>query len=530
MISDRPRAILPYALLKFERKKKLRTPQICRKIYGTKTHMLKEAVASLRLERSRTKPSPKKVMAPSTLMNKLNISDATSVATKMSTANNVNVNTTVKKITRDASASDLTSIRARNIDPRLDFIPLGKPLANDLKPKSTLQVQLTRVESPSSSFQTKIVESRDPRLSQSKNKSTYAEYIAKHKKKEILENNNIKAQTQNFDSKRTYVPPSLPLATTDSDSTNVHVDSIKIVSAESLLGRRDESEDDVNSVVEANIETEDMRIEETESTDQLNCEDSQYSDNSDDSDEEEIDFLNLDALYLRIKSSEDMINHLSQYNQYLNDEYSKNVPRWRLMYEKTGKVDVKFRGASSLQIKLKDATKTKMSFLDPEKTKLNVNDPTNKLMLDYENKRKRNHKFTASNQAQHNSYNFNSNININEDNNKNVEITDNESCINSNGKRTILQDHKDDLLKKFKPSSTSGTFLNTFLDDEDDYGSTNFEMNTEDSKYKNSIISNYSNFGNDIPSIKIEPNSIKVQNLRKLDQVLNMMKQIDMRG
>jgi hypothetical protein len=62
-----------------------------------------------------------------------------------------------------------------------------------------------------------------------------------------------------------------------------------------------------------------------------------YSDSEEESDDEEIDFSNLDALYLRIKSSEDMLNHVSRYNQYLNDEYSKNTPRWRIMYERTGK-------------------------------------------------------------------------------------------------------------------------------------------------------------------------------------------------
>ena len=71
---------------------------------------------------------------------------------------------------------------------------------------------------------------------------------------------------------------------------------------------------------------------------------------------------------------------------YLEGTLNEKCPRWRVHYEITGRTDKIFRGAKRMEIKAVDALKS-FKYLDKEKTRVNLNDPTNKLILDYQNKR-----------------------------------------------------------------------------------------------------------------------------------------------
>lgn len=64
-----------------------------------------------------------------------------------------------------------------------------------------------------------------------------------------------------------------------------------------------------------------------------------------------------------------------------------NIPKWRLVYEYTGTLNVKFRSEKKLQIKLDDIRNTKMRFLDEEKTTINVKESTNDLIIRYKSKK-----------------------------------------------------------------------------------------------------------------------------------------------
>ena len=70
---------------------------------------------------------------------------------------------------------------------------------------------------------------------------------------------------------------------------------------------------------------------------------------------DELDFMDTDARsMLRIENEE-----IIYINKDLNDIWSKNVPKWRLHYERTGKLGIKFRGVNSMIVKLDDVTKEK---------------------------------------------------------------------------------------------------------------------------------------------------------------------------
>ena len=71
---------------------------------------------------------------------------------------------------------------------------------------------------------------------------------------------------------------------------------------------------------------------------------------------------------------------------YREGTLNEKCPRWRVHYEITGRTDKIFRGAKRMEVKAVDALKS-FKYLDKEKTRVNLNDPTNKLILDYQNKR-----------------------------------------------------------------------------------------------------------------------------------------------
>lgn len=81
--------------------------------------------------------------------------------------------------------------------------------------------------------------------------------------------------------------------------------------------------------------------------------------------------------------------YIEQFSGLVEELYMKPA-RWRIVYERTGRLDVKFKGAKKLEIKLDDVHNSKLKFLDSNKTKLNLKDPTNNLILTYQNKRLRN--------------------------------------------------------------------------------------------------------------------------------------------
>ena len=64
-------------------------------------------------------------------------------------------------------------------------------------------------------------------------------------------------------------------------------------------------------------------------------------------------------------------------------------PKWRIMYERTGRLDYKFRGEKKMSVKAEDVCQTKLKFVDPGKTKLNVKDSTNNLIFAYQAKKLR---------------------------------------------------------------------------------------------------------------------------------------------
>jgi hypothetical protein len=100
-------------------------------------------------------------------------------------------------------------------------------------------------------------------------------------------------------------------------------------------------------------------------------EESDEFDEDDDDDEEEIDPFQ----YL-----------IDEYSDVLDELYVK-PSRWRRLYEMTGRVDFKFKGARSLAVNLDDCRKSKLKFVDKEKSVLNVKDTTNNLILLYQSKR-----------------------------------------------------------------------------------------------------------------------------------------------
>jgi len=65
----------------------------------------------------------------------------------------------------------------------------------------------------------------------------------------------------------------------------------------------------------------------------------------------------------------------------------KNIPKWRLVYEYTGQLGVKFKGVESLKIKLDDVRKTKMKFLNREKTVINVKESRNDRIIKCKSKK-----------------------------------------------------------------------------------------------------------------------------------------------
>ena len=94
--------------------------------------------------------------------------------------------------------------------------------------------------------------------------------------------------------------------------------------------------------------------------------------------------------------AESQSTEFAMYQMYI-DEYAEVIyelymkpPKWRIMYERTGRLDWKFRGETHLSVPLDDLRLSKLRFLDePLRTRLNTKDATNQLLLAYLNKKAR---------------------------------------------------------------------------------------------------------------------------------------------
>lgn len=93
------------------------------------------------------------------------------------------------------------------------------------------------------------------------------------------------------------------------------------------------------------------------------------------------------------------------YTEVIDELYMK-PSRWRIMYERTGRLDYKFRGERKMLVKMDDVRKTNLKFVDEEKTLLNMKDITNSLIFSYQNKKQKkalasaNTSFPSSSQQQ----------------------------------------------------------------------------------------------------------------------------------
>ncbi len=169
-------------------------------------------------------------------------------------------------------------------------------------------------------------------------------------------------------------------------------------------------------------------------------------------------------------------------------------------------------------MKLPDVTK-KLKFLDEEKTILNLNDPTNKFKLLYQDKKKPKNitrKITEDI------------IEYQEINNEGtiVEMKSDTDDVNTTSRKRAYDDSNENIKKKFKLETkirTRNEMFNDFtsLFTEENVSSLDFiEANHKDYKPSMKIMGSSSS----------KVNTKKQDNLRKLDYVINMLKNIKMTG
>lgn len=64
--------------------------------------------------------------------------------------------------------------------------------------------------------------------------------------------------------------------------------------------------------------------------------------------------------------------------------------KWRIMYERTGRLDWKFYGEKKLIVRVEDICQSKkLKFANADKTVLNIKDSTNRLIFSYQSKKLR---------------------------------------------------------------------------------------------------------------------------------------------
>jgi hypothetical protein len=70
--------------------------------------------------------------------------------------------------------------------------------------------------------------------------------------------------------------------------------------------------------------------------------------------------------------------HVDMYADAI-EELNMKPPRWRVIYENTGRLDIKFKGVKQLKVNAMNINNLKFKYLDESKTRIDLNDRTNKL-------------------------------------------------------------------------------------------------------------------------------------------------------
>ncbi len=403
-IVEFPRTILPYALLTFEKTKHLNPTNnkkmIKKRIAFSKTLETTEKSKKL-LDKNAIKSiiKPARVNSPSSLIRNLNIKDTRPPAPR------------INFVTPPQPLMKLPPNNQRN------NIEILKPpkLPNTYRPSTpTSKFPLTPTQSikttPKSDEILKVSPFVQPSVKISPNKvlQTPPELIEKI---QIIETPSINQQAEDkVDDQQVIFE----------DSSQDQLNEQQAI---------DENEEYTVNYIDdeygINEDAEEKEPGELETTTTTTDDESDYE--SDDS-KDELDFLDTDARILLMKTSKEMIEYMNNEFGDLNDKYAKNVPKWRLHYERTGQLGVKFRGASRLEIKINDVQKGNMKFIDKEKTVVDCKDTTNKLILTYEDKRKKVRIVTNSDPGDF----------VVDD--LPIEDVDNEELINENGKRPFVKD------------------------------------------------------------------------------------------
>lgn len=107
------------------------------------------------------------------------------------------------------------------------------------------------------------------------------------------------------------------------------------------------------------------------------------------------------SIYSDDDDSDDGLDLLDLFDMWYGDLYkdgtlNENIPRWRLHYEYTGRVDKVFKGEKKMLVKISDINES-LKFTDDSRTKVQLNDPTNKLVLAYQDKKVKRPILTAAN-------------------------------------------------------------------------------------------------------------------------------------
>lgn len=92
-------------------------------------------------------------------------------------------------------------------------------------------------------------------------------------------------------------------------------------------------------------------------------------------------------------SAYDQVDLLQLFDDMYGDaieELNMKPPRWRVIYETTGRLDIKFKGVKHLQVNAINMNNLKFKYLDESKTRIDLNDRTNKFLLTYSQKKHKN--------------------------------------------------------------------------------------------------------------------------------------------
>ena len=84
--------------------------------------------------------------------------------------------------------------------------------------------------------------------------------------------------------------------------------------------------------------------------------------------------LDIDSRLKRLLNSPEMFQLYQSERMESEHPCDKNIPKYRLVYENTGRVNVKFRSEKKLMVKLEDLRMIKMKFSDKKKTSFYVKD------------------------------------------------------------------------------------------------------------------------------------------------------------